>query len=411
MAGKIAAPVFVNGPDDNVLVGDTVQVTTPAEQDKTVAPEAKVDSEQVVQKLVVQPAAPAEEGTSWFSPSAIASAVDEIPKGDRDAAVDLTKRLVDGGKLDIADVKTVDSLFEKTGLEERMKSISSNFNLDDYSLDLKVDMLENIDWDMDLDFGSMGNMFDGLSDIWPDVDMGEWTDGLGLEMFEDLSFKESLFGDADWIDTDFLDGIDMSKWTDKGVDYLKKMTKDIKSEKHMDWLMKLTEKLSPALMEAINPRMVREILRVYPWGFRASHRKGGEEAYSALISKLASIDNDWWLIERNGVMVNDLAPYYIASHDARQVLSRHDPHQTNVILSETYKLTDLSETINGKGPTKEVIEIKPRVVEKTTEVISSSVTIPYKAPKDKSPYDEIMADGVVTEDEMERYRAWNLGTA
>lgn len=423
MKGNVASPVMVNGPDDNVLVGDTVQVTAPPEQDSSVTPEVQVDTEAVVKKLKVTPelAPEAAEEKSWFSPKAITEAVNNIPKDDKKAGIDLAKRLQKGGKLELADAETLDKLIKSTGLDERIKASVSNFDLSDYSPDIKLEMFENIDWDTDFDFdfdlpdfdwGGESGMFDGLKDMWPDVDMGEWTDDWSLDFFEDISFKQALKDNADWIDADFLDSVDMSKWTDKGVDYLKDMTKDIKSEKHADWLMKLTEKLTPELMEVINPMMVPTILKIYPWGFNASYKKGGEEAYQALTAKLTSIDPDWYLIARNGVMVNNLEPYFKASQEALHVLSFHDPHQTNVTIVGSYVLKPIEVLDEGKVA-KDAVAVKPKVAEKTDEVVSTNTKQPHKEPTtvSDSVYDEIMADGKVSPEEFEKWRAWNLGKA
>lgn len=371
MAGKEASSFYITGPDDSVLVGDSEEVVTASGAQESDTEKAQLDNFMKIQSQPMSTVskeaaaemqqAAADSGSviksqaqqagattgNTAEPSFLESTytstmemVNKIDEKDQKAAIEITKELVKTGNIDVlaGNTEALDNIFKATGLEDRCKDLVTNFDLDDYTPDIKLDMIKGMDWSDALSLDSMSGMFDGMSDLFPDFDFGEWTDSSALSSLKDSVLFESLFADADWIDTSFLDSLDWETYTGKGSEWLSDALDELKSDKHTEFVMKLVEKLSPEILKAIAPKLINNILRVYPMGFGSSYAEGWDTAYRELTLSLAKIDPEWYLVERNGKKVFKMEPYYAASDRALAVLSTDSLHQVNCILVKSYKV-------------------------------------------------------------------------
>lgn len=347
MSGQIASPVFVNGADDDLLVGDTVdvvvteQASVSTKTDDTASKDTfiKENGTPTQDTSIMSEEAKQASGVQSEAEAAAEAKVLGLDPKDQEAAVELVKELVESG-----DIKTlaeneevIDDLLTATGMEDRLKELSSDFDLDDFSPDVKLDMLENMDWDASMDVGSMTGLFTNMEAMWPSIEFDEFQDALGIEALKDATFMDSLLGDADWLDNGIMgEMLDLAGDALGGLSdtFLRKVLSDFASDKQVEMALEIIGRLDPHILRAINNRLVEQLLKVYPMGFHESYRGTLRDAYNKLTDALRRIDPEWYVTKRNDELINDLGPYYEASPEALHVFSYDDPHAINACLAD-----------------------------------------------------------------------------
>lgn len=346
MSGKVASPVFINGADDDLLVGDTVDVVV-TEQASVSNTDDTANKDTFIKEngapeqdtSIMSEEAKKASGVEAEAEAAATAKVDELNTADKEAAVELVEELVASGDIKSLEgnEEAIDTLFKATGMEDRMSELSPDFDMDDFSADVKLDMLENMDWDASMDVESMTGLFTNMESMWPSVDFDEFQDALGIEALKDATFMDSLLGDAEWLTDGVMgDMLDLAGDALGGLSdtFLRKVLSDFASDKQVELALKIIGRLDPHILRAINNRLVIALLKVYPMGFQESYRGTLRDAYNKLINALYQIDPEWYLTERNGSLINDLGPYYEASAEALHVFSYDDPHAINACLAD-----------------------------------------------------------------------------
>ena len=383
MAAQIASPVFVNGADDDLLVGDTVEVVT--------AEAASVQSDAALnsfEELTTENGEP-EEQTSLMSdagkafqsakkevkssalfdtltkgsPANPAAKVDSLSTDDEDAANATVAEMKKNGELDALEgnEKAIDKLVKATGLEKRMADITPGFDKKDYNSNVKLKLLKDYDWSRTACDKSMKGLLANLSSLFPNINFGSDSDGRARDAARDTSLLAAMRCGAKWLTDDKYDDIiadsgkNLSGMSDN---FLTSTMGDFQDNKQVRFTRKLVDKMSTdeegnpvpaqARIAKYNPRLVKDILRFYPWGYQDSYDGLLKDAYDTLIADLNKIDPKWHLMSRGTIEVANLELYYKASDEALHVLSYDDPHATNVVLAgEHGKIGYQSRMYNG----------------------------------------------------------------
>lgn len=360
MTGNVAKPIFINGADDDVLVGDTVEVVA-AEEAAQNAGAALSQFEEVLpettppekQEALMSPAGQAASGSGSEVSSSSAgaetlAAVNSIPTDDVDAANDVINKLKAENKLDSLEGNTsaINKLVNAVGLEDRLKEITPDYDEKTYNNKLKLKLLKEYDWSTTACDKSMRQLLSGLSALFPDVIFGSNDDTKGRNAAKDTSLLAALRCGAKWLTDDSYDSM-LAGYGDNMVDasdsFMETTLTDFQSDKQVRFVRKVVKKMKttddqPATerIARFNPQLIPDILNTYPWGFMDSFETTWENAHNELVEALNDIDPNWHKMQRNGEVVTNLQHYYKATDEALYVLSYDMTHARNVAVAGRY---------------------------------------------------------------------------
>lgn len=368
MAGKVASPIFVNGADDDLLVGDTVDVVTAEVSaglsgasltafEELLAENGKPEEQEALKSEAGKAMSPSKgevnTATSGKSPSAKVAA---LKTNDEDAANKVVAEMKANGEIDaLAGNETaIDKLMKATGLETRLSDITPSFNKKDYNSNVKLKLLKEYDWSRTACDKSMAGLLSNLSALFPNLNFGNESDSRAKQAAKDTSLLAALRCGAKWLTDERKQSIieDSGRnLSDMSSNFLKSSLSDFQSDDQVKFARKLVDKMTvneaedgtltptdaTSRLAVYNPRLVKDILRFYPWGFTDSYAMGLEEAYNTLITDLDKIDPNWHLMKRGTDMIANLELYMSASDTALYVLSYADPHAINVALTGRHK--------------------------------------------------------------------------
>jgi hypothetical protein len=383
MAAAIASPVFVNGADDDLLVGDTVEVVTA--EASVVNTGAGVNSfeelttengEPEKQNSLMSDAGKAfdkakKEVTSSSlyntltkgSPSNPAAKVAALSNDDEDAANSEVAKMKKNGELGALEgnEKAIDKLVKATGLEKRLSDITPGFDKKDYNSNVKLKLLQDYDWSRTACDKSMKGLLNNMSSLFPNISFGDESDSDARQAAKDTSLLAAMRCGAKWLTDDKYDdiiadsGVNLFSMSDK---FLTAAMGDFQDDKQVRFARKLIDKMSTdedgnstlatARIARYNPRLVNDILKFYPWGYQDSYDGILKDAYLTLVADLDKIDPNWHTVMRGTDTIVNLELYYKASSEALHVLSYDDPHATNVaIVGSNDKVGYQSRMYNG----------------------------------------------------------------
>lgn len=362
MAGKLAEPYYINGGDDDLLVGDSAAVV--AAEAAAVNAEGELATFDALIPEVTPPekqeAMKSEAGKSMSSTAsevnsspggaAALNAVANIPTNDVDKANEVVNEMKEDGSIDSLEgnTKAIDKLSKAVGLEKRLKDIAPEFSLDDYNNKVKLNLLKEYDWSTTQCDKSMKGLLSNMSSLFPDVLFGSNDDDRGRGAAKDASLLAALRCGAKWLTDDSYDSIldeQGPRLEGLSTNFMETTLTDFQSDKQVRFVRKVASKLktnnqdkaATEYLTRFNPKLVPDILRVYPWGFMDSFNQDIGTAHDALVQALDDIDPDWFKVNRNGTMVNDLTHYYRATDEALYVLGYKKPHTANVAIVGSHR--------------------------------------------------------------------------
>ena len=361
MAGKLAEPVFINGGDDNLLVGDTAAIVA-----AEAAAENTAASLSTFEELIPETTKPekqeelksdsgkamagsSKEVSSSPSGAKALAAVDSIPTNDEDKANEVVAAMKKDGSIDTLEGNTeaIDKLVKATGLEKRLKDVTPSYDEKTYNNKLKLGLLKDYDWSTTACDKSMNQLLGSLSTLFPNVQFGSNADSNGSQAAKDTSLLAALRCGAKWLTDDsydsILDGYG-NRMEGASDNFMKSTLTDFQGNKQVRFVRKAAAKMkdddgtpATARIKSYNPLIVEEILGVYPWGFMDSFEADIDTAHDELVQALNDIDPDWYKMQRNGMTVNDLTHYYKATDEALYVLGYKAPHLSNVAVVGRYR--------------------------------------------------------------------------
>jgi len=361
MAGKIADPVFVNGGDDDLLVGDTAAVV--AAEAAAVNSEGEIGTFEELIPEVTKPekqeAIKSDAGKAMSSSSSevnpssggakALTAVANIPTNDEDAANKVVADMKKDGSIDTLEgnTKAIDKLVKATGLEKRLKDVTPSYDEKTFNNKLKLSLLKDYDWSTTACDKSMTQLLGSLTTLFPNVAFGSNEDSKGSQAAKDTSLLAALRCGAKWLTDDsydsILDGYG-TRMEGASDNFMKSILTDFQGNKQVRFARKVAAKMktedgtpATARLASYNPRFVEEILSIYPSGFEDTYSQDIDTAHAGLVQALDDIDPNWYKVNRNGSLVNDLTHYYKASELALYVLGYKEPHFANVAIVSTYR--------------------------------------------------------------------------
>tara|TARA_B100000953_G_scaffold299153_1_gene298208 strand:- start:177380 stop:178579 length:1200 start_codon:yes stop_codon:yes gene_type:complete len=360
MSGKVADPIFINGADDEVLVGDTVEIVAAEEAASNAGaslstfenaiPETTPPEKQEALKSPAGQSASssASEVNSSSAGAETLAAVNNIDMKDEDAANATVKELKEKGQLDSLEGngQAINKLVTATGLEKRLKEITPDYDEKTYNNKLKLKLLKEYDWSTTACDKSMRALFSGLSALFPNITFGDNSDGKGTRAAKDTSLLAALRCGAKWLTDPAYDGMleEMGRGLrDQSDSFMETTLSDFQSDKQVRFVRKAVKKMNedegaPATerLARYNPQLIPDILNKYPWGFTDSYDTTWENAYNELTSSLNDIDPNWYTMQRGGKTISNLEYYYKATDEALHILSYDMTHARNIAMAGRY---------------------------------------------------------------------------